>query len=154
MNCRKGIMTLAALAFLLVLNACADLVVKDFSLTDKTDKSFLSNEDISDKINLTVHNAGSRDAGKFLVGFYTSRDSEVTRADTLLHGGRTRVDSAPVGETVSVLPNPLERMLIPVQPYGNVCLGVFLDDLEWVNESLEDNNTACIWVFIEPEPPR
>ncbi len=92
----------------------------------------------------TVKNVGGTPAGGFSYGFYLSKDSTITPADTRLGGGS--LGSLDAGAQFNA---PTSTLLIPAStPLGAYYVGVLVDEGNGVAESNEGNNFRSVAVTV------
>lgn len=115
-------------------------------------------QDLAPLVTVTVSNIGTADAGGFNMGFYLSFDTDISREDLLLSGGRRFVDGLAAGESIILPLNALNLIAldtngVDVTEARRYILGVIIDDLDAVAELNEDNNTD--WLALKAfEDPR
>lgn len=123
-----------------------DLITQDFRVVsfDLNPPEF--------NFNYTIANRGEASSGNFNVGFYLSQDQFIDRTDTLLSpiNSNTFFSNLDAGQNTDPL-----NTIVSLDGHiltGEYYLGMFIDNLDMVSESDEQNNTSSQVLRIMMEP--
>ena len=106
-------------------------------------------EPVAGYISAILHNNGAVKAENITVGYYLSTDDVITTADTLLTGGREKVD---VDAESQINVPAASDLTIPEIAPGKYYLGVLADEYDKIEECDETNNYAVIQIEVMEEP--